>query len=453
MRLAACTVIWIKFSDGKVRFSSVLCLFWPNREPDCRFSSGDLPNPDQNLGSGFTRSGLVWSQSVVYTTKHMTWSRTVTAVVVVLVVVVVVGIVVVVVIPWSCRPPRSVQYRMWVRGDRGRVCVEGRNPRVDAARSGREMERYTKPAGLGAKAAHECGSHHPFTLAKVTAVVDGMLLTAVQAAAERAVSANAARGCGEVGEENGGLHGVPLGWVVAGGRKWSRTLPRGTKLRIGGRLYQEHVMFESLRMHTNATCWGTWVRFRILLNREWNHRSSSAKIAEPDPQLASGPDDDSNSKSQDGDNDDARGQSSVLMPHAPPVTAQPGRDPHNNQKYVQDDPRWDREVRGATAVLERLLESWEQAPHAEDHVQVGHAIRVIGRHVTLAHDLPRTVQKSLDELAPRLKLEFIADASYLIIIAFIIVIALVGHALRITLAVAYRILKMFKHVQQQQTGK
>ncbi|KAH9163926.1 hypothetical protein EDB89DRAFT_2143675 [Lactarius sanguifluus] len=138
-----------------------------------------------------------------------------------------------------------------------------------------------------AKAAHECGLHHPFTLAKVTAVVDGMLLTAVQAAAERAVSANAARGCGEVEEENGGLHGVPLGWVVAGGRKRSRTLPRGTKLHIGGRLYQEHVMFESLRMHTNATCWGTWVR--ILLNRERNHRSSSAKIAEPDPQLASGP--------------------------------------------------------------------------------------------------------------------------------------------------------------------
>ncbi|KAH9022875.1 hypothetical protein EDB85DRAFT_1895018 [Lactarius pseudohatsudake] len=136
-------------SDGKVRFSLVLCLFWPNREPDCRFSSGDLPNPDQNLGSGFTRAALVWSRSAVYTTKHMTWSHTVAVVVVVLVVVVVVGIVVVVVIPWLCRPLRSAQYRMWVRGDGGGVCVEGLNPHVDAARSRREMEGYTKPAGLG----------------------------------------------------------------------------------------------------------------------------------------------------------------------------------------------------------------------------------------------------------------------------------------------------------------
>ncbi|KAH9014100.1 hypothetical protein EDB84DRAFT_1443972 [Lactarius hengduanensis] len=32
--------------DGKVRFGSVLCLFWPNPEPDRRFGSGDLPNPE-----------------------------------------------------------------------------------------------------------------------------------------------------------------------------------------------------------------------------------------------------------------------------------------------------------------------------------------------------------------------------------------------------------------------
>ncbi|KAH9170150.1 hypothetical protein EDB89DRAFT_2072290 [Lactarius sanguifluus] len=50
------------------------------------------------------------------------------------------------------------------------------------------------------------------------------------------------------------------------------------------------------------------------------------------------------------------------------------------------------------------------------------------------------------------QLEFIADALYLIIINFIIVIALVSHALHIALAVAYGILKMFEHMQQQQTG-
>ncbi|KAH9165034.1 hypothetical protein EDB89DRAFT_2077337 [Lactarius sanguifluus] len=56
------------------------------------------------------------------------------------------------------------------------------------------------------------------------------------------------------------------------------------------------------------------------------------------------------------------------------VTAQPGRSLHEDPKYAQDDPRWDREVRGATAVLERLLESWEKAPRAEDHVRVGRAV-------------------------------------------------------------------------------
>ncbi|KAH9166057.1 hypothetical protein EDB89DRAFT_1910911 [Lactarius sanguifluus] len=134
------------------------------------------------------------------------------------------------------------------------------------------------------------------------------------------------------------------------------------------------------------------------------------------------------------------------------VTAQPGRDPRSNQKYTQDDPQRDREVRGATAVLEDLLEKWKKEPHAQDHVRVGHAVGVIGRHVAPSRDLPRTVRKSLDELVPRLRLEFTADTSYLIIIAFIIVIALVGHALRIALAVAYGILKTFEHVQQQQTG-
>ncbi|KAH9160604.1 hypothetical protein EDB89DRAFT_1914619 [Lactarius sanguifluus] len=87
------------------------------------------------------------------------------------------------------------------------------------------------------------------------------------------------------------------------------------------------------------------------------------------------------------------------------VTAQLERDPRSNQKYTQDDPQWDREVRGATAVLEDLLEKWKKEPYAQDHVRVGHAVGVIGRHVTPARDLPRTVQKSLDELVPRLRLE------------------------------------------------
>ncbi|KAH9166109.1 hypothetical protein EDB89DRAFT_1910947 [Lactarius sanguifluus] len=43
----------------------------------------------------------------------------------------------------------------------------------------------------------------------------------------------------------------------------------------------------------------------------------------------------------------------------------------------------------------------EGTVHARSHVGV------IGCHVTPAHDLPRTVQKSLDELAPRLRLECI----------------------------------------------
>ncbi|KAH9160350.1 hypothetical protein EDB89DRAFT_2081958 [Lactarius sanguifluus] len=57
-----------------------------------------------------------------------------------------------------------------------------------------------------------------------------------------------------------------------------------------------------------------------------------------------------------------------------PVTAQPGRSLYEDPKYMRDDPRWDQEVRGATAVLERLLESWEKAPRAEDHVRVGRAV-------------------------------------------------------------------------------
>ncbi|KAH9178101.1 hypothetical protein EDB89DRAFT_1901703 [Lactarius sanguifluus] len=68
------------------------------------------------------------------------------------------------------------------------------------------------------------------------------------------------------------------------------------------------------------------------------------------------------------------------------VTAQPGRDLRNTQKYAQDDPQWNREVRGATAVLEDLLEKWKEEPPAQDHVRVGRA--------------------SLDELAPRLRLEY-----------------------------------------------
>ncbi|KAH9167801.1 hypothetical protein EDB89DRAFT_1909778 [Lactarius sanguifluus] len=89
------------------------------------------------------------------------------------------------------------------------------------------------------------------------------------------------------------------------------------------------------------------------------------------------------------------------------VTAQPGRDPRNTQEYTQDDPQWEREVRGATAVLEDLLEKWKTEPHAQDHVRVGRAVGVIGHHMTPARDLPRMVRKSLDELVPRLRLECI----------------------------------------------
>ncbi|KAH9165851.1 hypothetical protein EDB89DRAFT_1911128 [Lactarius sanguifluus] len=131
------------------------------------------------------------------------------------------------------------------------------------------------------------------------------------------------------------------------------------------------------------------------------------------------------------------------------VTAQPGRSQRDYWEDAQDDAKWAREVRGATAVLERLLESGE---YPTDHMKVGRLVSYIGHHVTPARDLPRTVRKSLDELAPRLRLEFIADASYLIIIDVIIAFALVGHALRIALAVAHGILKTFEHAQQQQTG-
>ncbi|KAH9166968.1 hypothetical protein EDB89DRAFT_1910338 [Lactarius sanguifluus] len=115
---------------------------------------------------------------------------------------------------------------------------------------------------------------------------------------------------------------------------------------------------------------------------------------------------------------------------------------------MQDDLQWDQEVRGATAVLKDLLEKWKKELRAEDHVRAGRAVRVIGRHMTPAHDLPQTVRKSLDELAPRLRLEFIADASYLIIITLALALALIGHTLRIALAIAYGILKTFEHATQ-----
>ncbi|KAH9038075.1 hypothetical protein EDB85DRAFT_1888134 [Lactarius pseudohatsudake] len=94
----------------------------------------------------------------------------VAAVVVVLVVVVVVGIVVVVVIPWllmwympvwmsfavvqapaerAVSPPQSVQYRIWVHSDHGRVAVEGLTPHMGAARSGRKWRATWSPTGLG----------------------------------------------------------------------------------------------------------------------------------------------------------------------------------------------------------------------------------------------------------------------------------------------------------------
>ncbi|KAH9163868.1 hypothetical protein EDB89DRAFT_1912476 [Lactarius sanguifluus] len=58
------------------------------------------------------------------------------------------------------------------------------------------------------------------------------------------------------------------------------------------------------------------------------------------------------------------------------LTAQPGRDQRNYWRDAQDNAKWTREV------------------------------SYIGRHVTPARDLPRMVQKSLDELAPRLRLEY-----------------------------------------------
>ncbi|KAH9174630.1 hypothetical protein EDB89DRAFT_1904497 [Lactarius sanguifluus] len=155
------------------------------------------------------------------------------------------------------------------------------------------------------------------------------------------------------------------------------------------------------------------------------------------------------------------------------VTAQPGQDPRNYQKYTQEDLRWDREDHGATAVLEGLLEKWKKEPRAQDHVRVGRMVGVIGHHMTPACDLPRTVRKSLDELVPRLRLEYgdpmtvwLTDANReqvvllashrrlldLITITLALALALIGHALRIALAVAYGVLKTFEHVQQQQTG-
>ncbi|KAH9167252.1 hypothetical protein EDB89DRAFT_1910168 [Lactarius sanguifluus] len=56
------------------------------------------------------------------------------------------------------------------------------------------------------------------------------------------------------------------------------------------------------------------------------------------------------------------------------VAVQPERDPRSDQKYMQDNPQWDREVHGATAVLEDLLEKWKEEPYARDHVRVGHAV-------------------------------------------------------------------------------
>ncbi|KAH9164977.1 hypothetical protein EDB89DRAFT_1911743 [Lactarius sanguifluus] len=93
------------------------------------------------------------------------------------------------------------------------------------------------------------------------------------------------------------------------------------------------------------------------------------------------------------------------------VTAQPGCDQREYWKDAQDDDEWTREVHGATEVLECLLESGE---YPTDHIH----------------------RRLLD----------------LIIITLALALALVGHALWITLAVAYGILKTLEHVQQQQTG-
>ncbi|KAH9176524.1 hypothetical protein EDB89DRAFT_1902855 [Lactarius sanguifluus] len=85
-----------------------------------------------------------------------------------------------------------------------------------------------------------------------------------------------------------------------------------------------------------------------------------------------------------------------------PAALVPGFNQREYWRAARNDPRWEHEVCRATAVLERLLESWE---YGMEHIWAGRVISDIGCHVTLACDLPRTVQKSLDELAPRLRLE------------------------------------------------
>ncbi|KAH8988655.1 hypothetical protein EDB86DRAFT_2831868 [Lactarius hatsudake] len=60
----------------------------------------------------------------------------------------------------------------------------------------------------------------------------------------------------EVGNRDSGLHGALLVWVVTGDRKWSRTLPRGTKLCRGSHHGRRHIALESLRPRMGAARWG-----------------------------------------------------------------------------------------------------------------------------------------------------------------------------------------------------
>lgn len=74
----------------------------------------------------------------------------------------------------------------------------------------------------------------------------------LQSRTHRVRNAKAARKCGELRNGNGGLHGAPLGMVLDGAWKWSRTLPHGAKLCRGGHRDPERVGLESLRPRTHA---------------------------------------------------------------------------------------------------------------------------------------------------------------------------------------------------------
>ncbi|KAH9170672.1 hypothetical protein EDB89DRAFT_2071705 [Lactarius sanguifluus] len=53
------------------------------------------------------------------------------------------------------------------------------------------------------------------------------------------------------------------------------------------------------------------------------------------------------------------------------VTAEPDRDQREYWRAAQNNPQWEHEVCGATAVLEHLLESWE---YGMEHIWAGRAV-------------------------------------------------------------------------------